>query len=100
MINKKATVDMSFGAIITAILALIILVTIVYFIINNILIDKQIQFAKQQTERATKDCDKDDAIGITDYCPCDFNIQKKEEGQNCGKPSSTAEENCPALCKK
>ncbi|MDP6547353.1 MAG: hypothetical protein QF917_00120 [Candidatus Woesearchaeota archaeon] len=96
MKNKKAME--TFGVIITATIGLIILVVIVG-LIKGIIIDKQIAFAGSKTEEITIDCDEDDSIGLADNCPCNPAIQKLEKKDKCGKASSRAAENCPALCK-
>lgn len=99
MKNKKA--DMSMETVIKAALLLVVLAVVVGAIIYGIFVNKQTPFIVGQTERITQDCDEDDSMGISDPCPCDPTIKKKEDKTDkCNKASDIAKTNCPVLCKK
>jgi len=98
MKNKKSEIE--FTKIVGAVLALVVLFVIVGLFINGILVKKQAAFASSITDQVSQDCDEDDTLGFLDKCPCDPDIKKLSEGEECGPDSNQAMINCPALCKK
>ena len=97
MKNKKAIG--TFGIIMAAIISMILLLIFVGPIIKGILVDQQIAFAGAKTQEITIDCDGDEVIGFSDLCPCNKDIQNKED-LPCGDPDSDAKKICPKLCKR
>ena len=97
MRNKKAYTALEMVT--AAAILLVILWVVVYGIINNIILGKQVPSAEASTEQVTKDCDEDGIIGISDRCPCDPNV-KLEKDVKCGIISDMASKNCPKLCPK
>ncbi len=97
MKNKKSF-EMGFGVIITAVLAIVLLLAVLFEVIP-IFTGKQVPWLRGQTEGVTSDCDGDGVIGLSDQCPCSFSMQTKESNQACPSPDSSASTNCPDLCK-
>jgi hypothetical protein len=98
MRSKKA--EGEWGTIVKAAVALMIIL-VMAGLIYSLFVGKQVATAGELTETATKDCDGDGAVGLTDDCPCNKDITKLKDGQKC-EPRVVVENSktCPSACKK
>jgi len=84
-----------------SILVMVVIVIIIGAIIYGIFVNEQIPFIGRQVEHVTEDCDGDEAISLSDDCPCNEDIQNLPGDQDkCPAEikSGSAKENCPKLC--
>lgn len=78
---------------------LLIFLFAMWGVINLIFINKEVVYANVQAESITKDCDGDEAIGVTDQCPCNDAVKTLKKGEKCPAATEISKTNCPAACK-